>query len=707
MISADPALADSASEVFARVRGYAAEAGEVVVALRTVGGPAAEAKDGPLAVSPTASRSKLASLFDLRRLAARLARERGPFDLVTAQDPFEHGLVAWRIARAVRAPLELQLHTDFAAPGFGDVSRANRFRAALARFLLPRADSVRAVSARAAAGARAAGAVRVSVAPVRADVGELLSLPAPRAWRGEGDFEIVTVSRLAAEKRVGILIDAVAALRASGVPARLTVIGDGPERAALGRRAAALGEAVRFAGRRSSPLASGEFHAYAQASAFEGYGLSLLEAAARGLPIVTADVGLVGDALVDDESCLVARDAASLADALAKIARDAEFATRLGAAARAAAAAESSRAGETVVGAWRAATASLSGPRRGRLFLVTQALDEDDPVLGFFCRWVDALAARSESVVAVCLRRGRYAPPANVRIISLGKGESAALPGILQKLRYAFRFKLAAWRERRRYDSVLVHMNPEYMCLAGLAWRSLGKPAYLWYTHRQVDLKLRLATLFARGAFTASAESFRLATPKVRVMGHGIDGARFSPEGRAAWGEGAVGTAGRVSPTKRVREIVEAALRAGAPKVRVAGGAGAPADEPYLADLQSLAAREPKLEMAGPIAPADVPQFLRSLDVFVNLSETGSLDKAVLEAAAAGCAVVTSNPAFAGAPGAAFVADPTPTAVAAAIAAARANPPSPELRAWVLAEHDFARLMDRLAAALYSEAATR
>src|SRR5690606_23547935 len=35
-----------------------------------------------------------------------------------------------------------------------------------------------------------------------------------------------------------------------------------------------------------------------------------------------------------------------------------------------------------------------------------------------------------------------------------------------------------------------------------------------------------------------------------------------------------------------------------------------------------------------------------SHDIFVNFSETGSLDKAVLEAAASGCLVLTSNEAF-------------------------------------------------------------
>jgi glycosyltransferase involved in cell wall biosynthesis len=693
MISADPALAGKASGVFSRVESYAAEAGEVTVILRAVGGSPDPVSSGALSVLPTASRSKLRSLWDALRLARAAARA-GSFDLVTAQDPFEHGLIGWLAARAAGAPLELQAHADFGAPGFLAISRANRLRRWLAKFLVPRAAAVRAVSARVARAALALGARRVSIVPVRAEISALLAAPLPAAWRGEGDFEIVTVSRLAPEKRIERLVGAVAALRAGGLPARLTVIGEGPERPRLEALAAGFGF-VRFLGKKDDPFAAGTFHAYAQASAFEGYGLSLLEATARGLPVVTTDVGLVGEVLVDGRSCLVADSSASAAAALERVARDPVLAGRLGEAARAAA--SSSGSGETVVDAWREA---LPSPRR--LFLATQVLDEDDPVLGFFCRWVDALAARSDSVVVTCLRRGRYAPPGNVRVVSLGKGEGRALPGFLQKLRYAARFKIAAWRERKNYDAVLVHMNPEYLVLAGVIWRLLRRPAFLWYTHKNVDLKLRLAVALARGVFSASAESFRLATPKLRVMGHGIDGEVYSP-GSRSWGSGVAGTSGRVSATKRTREIIEAALAAGY-RVRVAGGPATADDEPYYAGLVAEFAAEPRVEILGPLPPAAIPEFLRSLDVFVNLSQTGSLDKAVLEAAACGAAVVTSNPAFRAAPGEVFLEESDVASVAAAIRRAASAAPSTSLREWVIREHDLGRLADRLADALYGEA---
>lgn len=56
-----------------------------------------------------------------------------------------------------------------------------------------------------------------------------------------------------------------------------------------------------------------------------------------------------------------------------------------------------------------------------RLLIVTQKVDRDDDLLGFFHQWICEFAKHCDFVTVICLEKGEYALPANVRILSLGK----------------------------------------------------------------------------------------------------------------------------------------------------------------------------------------------------------------------------------------------------------------------------------------------
>src|SRR4051812_10743399 len=99
------------------------------------------------------------------------------------------------------------------------------------------------------------------------------------------------------------------------------------------------------------------------------------------------------------------------------------------------------------------------------LLIVTQAIDQEDQVLGFFHKWVEEFAKHTESITVVCLREGKHSLPNNVRVFSLGKEKRKAL-----SLVYALRFLSRIWKEREAYKNVFVHMNTEYVLLGGLLW---------------------------------------------------------------------------------------------------------------------------------------------------------------------------------------------------------------------------------------------
>jgi glycosyltransferase involved in cell wall biosynthesis len=102
--------------------------------------------------------------------------------------------------------------------------------------------------------ARGVPADRIVIVPNGVSAEFLAPLPDAEGMRrslgiGDGEFVVGLVSSLVAHEGIGTLLEAVRTLRDQGLPARALIVGDGPERAALQRRAADLGLDAIFPGR--------------------------------------------------------------------------------------------------------------------------------------------------------------------------------------------------------------------------------------------------------------------------------------------------------------------------------------------------------------------------------------------------------------------------------------------------------------------------
>jgi glycosyltransferase involved in cell wall biosynthesis len=145
---------------------------------------------------------------------------------------------------------------------------------------------------------------------------------------------VVAVVRLMPQKGVDRLLRAFAAARRAVPDARLAVVGAGPEHDRLVALAASLGvaEAVEFVGWVTpDELVDWYRRAWvvATASRREGYGLTLLEAAACGTPGVASRIPGHVDAVVEGVTGLLGEDEGDLADALVQVLTDAELRARL------------------------------------------------------------------------------------------------------------------------------------------------------------------------------------------------------------------------------------------------------------------------------------------------------------------------------------------------------------------------------------------
>jgi glycosyltransferase involved in cell wall biosynthesis len=152
-------------------------------------------------------------------------------------------------------------------------------------------------------------------------------------------IRVVAAGRLHPKKGFDILIRAIGLLRARGLDVVCDIAGEGDERAALEHLITALdlGVAVSLTGWTldvSGFLASGDLFAFP--SHQEGFPLSLLEAMAVGLPVVSSAIDGPVEMIVDGETGLLTPpdNPQALADALAAVIADPERARVMGEKAR-------------------------------------------------------------------------------------------------------------------------------------------------------------------------------------------------------------------------------------------------------------------------------------------------------------------------------------------------------------------------------------
>jgi len=177
---------------------------------------------------------------------------------------------------------------------------------------------------------RAARACGISIADIVVQAMPVDVKAFTHVSRGGGG--VVTVGRLTKQKRIDLLLKAVAELRRNGKSLALTVVGDGPERSALERQATELGigSDTRFLGAVSPERmqgAVGDADVFAFPAVGEGLGLAAVEALLLGIPVVAAkDGGGVTDIVPSSGAgrFVSAENPRELANAIADLAGSAE-----------------------------------------------------------------------------------------------------------------------------------------------------------------------------------------------------------------------------------------------------------------------------------------------------------------------------------------------------------------------------------------------
>lgn len=262
--------------------------------------------------------------FGLSRRLARVALDDG-YDVVHSH--------TWGVflepalARTRRAPRRLvhTVHGRYLEYPPGMVSGLKRrLRRVLEQWLARRYDAVVAVS----------GSVREYVARhLRIAEPRLVTIhngirarASVGAARSDGAPTFITVGRLAPVKNQRLMVGAFARVAREHAGARLRIVGDGPERAALEAQVRRLGldGRVEFLGFRDDieALLAGA-HVFVMSSHYEGISIAILEAMRARLPVVASRVGGVPDTVAAERSGILFADGdgEGMAQAMSRLAR--------------------------------------------------------------------------------------------------------------------------------------------------------------------------------------------------------------------------------------------------------------------------------------------------------------------------------------------------------------------------------------------------
>jgi glycosyltransferase involved in cell wall biosynthesis len=255
---------------------------------------------------------------------------------------FGVALLCRLLPRTWRPQFVVEVHGDWrtAVNGYGDDdglrSRLGPVADAAARWALREADVVRAVSAYTERLARDAGvAGRVERFATFEDAASLLVTP-PAPMPDEP--RAVYVGSLEPVKGVDVLLEAWGEVRRRVPEAVLVMAGDGSRRAAFGRDAKALG--IEMRGNVPHDLVAGvldDARFLIVPSRSEGLGRVILEAFARGRPVVGTSVGGIPEMVRGGRTGILVppEDALALADAIVRAFEDPAATAAMGVRARA------------------------------------------------------------------------------------------------------------------------------------------------------------------------------------------------------------------------------------------------------------------------------------------------------------------------------------------------------------------------------------
>ena len=276
------------------------------------------------------------------------------------------------------------------------------------------------------------------------------------------------------------------------------------------------------------------------------------------------------------------------------------------------------------------------------LVIITQRVDEADDILGFFVDWIREFAKHYSNVSVITLASGRYNLPANVKVYSLGKERGRS------KIFWPFILYWRLFQLVPKSDGIFAHMSPLFAISAWPVAFVFNKRIILWYLHKSVTARLKLANILSSRIVTANRDSLYLKSQKIVEVGHGIDIEKFQCIRNWDNKEINILSVGRISPIKNYETLISAVSQIDYPslKISIIGRPFYSHDDEYEARLKRMVNDlnlGDRVKFSGFISHNEIAPYYCQAQICVGLTPKGGIDKVILEAMAADCLVLTSN----------------------------------------------------------------
>jgi glycosyltransferase involved in cell wall biosynthesis len=241
--------------------------------------------------------SKFLQLINVYKFVNNFLRS-NQYDLITVQDQYYLALLGWWFAKKYKIGLEIQVH---------GIERYGGWRKVIAHYVLPKADVVRTVGSR--LSERLINDLHVDqekiiVVPIYVEKKNVIK---KQGYQLKEKIILLTVCRLVPVKNIAMQLQTVANLLKDNLPIELWIVGDGPEKNKLESLCQKLNikNQVKFWGwQKDLEDFYNQADIFLLTSSAEGWGMVIVEAAQRGLPIVMTDVGSAGELVINGVSGL-------------------------------------------------------------------------------------------------------------------------------------------------------------------------------------------------------------------------------------------------------------------------------------------------------------------------------------------------------------------------------------------------------------------